>query len=232
MSPGIHSIEYKWVTHHRWLSTVNLCWELKYQPIGFLPSSWLLNGYCSPYVTVLSFLLHTYNLYQHFCYFYYVQSALPLPFLIFLFLLSLLLAFLCSSNLPQTTTAKGMKAGSSLARSADLWCWCYSHLHFFCIIASLCLPIPSVRVLGLPFRPRLLFFPRLHYLVLCPLLTCVLSNTSILSVLQLCSCAYKRPVSSRDQRQAFKGDCKKQSINPVIFSPRSTFLINTAVKNQ
>lgn len=169
MSPGVHGVEYKWVINHHWPSTVKLCWELKYQPIGFLPSSWLLNGYCSAYVTLLSFLLHTYNLYQHF---YYVQRAFPPPFLIFLFLPSLLLAFLFSSNLPQTTTAKGREAGSSLGRSADLWCWYYNHLHFS-IIASLYLPIPSVRVSGLPFRPFFLFF--LHYLY--PLLTCVLSNT-------------------------------------------------------
>lgn len=73
-------------------------------------------------------------IYQHFYYFYYVQSALPPPFHIFLFLLSLHLAFPFISNLPQTTTAKGMEAGSSLGRSADLWCCCYSYLHFFSII--------------------------------------------------------------------------------------------------
>lgn len=172
--------------------TVKLCWELKYQPIGFLPSSWLLNAYCSAYVTLLSFLLHTYNLYQ---YFYYVQSAFPPPFLIFLFLPSLLLAFLFSSNLPQTTTAKGREAGSSLGRSTDLWCWYYNHLHFS-VIASLYLPIPSVRVSGLPFRPFFLFFFFITSTPYSPVSYQTL--TSILSVLQLCLYTYKEPVSSRD----------------------------------
>lgn len=132
------------------------CWESNYQSIGFLPSSRLLSGYHSAYMTLLSFLLHTYNIYQHFYYFYYVQSSISLPFLILLSLLTLLLVFLFWSNFPQTTTAKGMEARSSLGRS-DLWCWCYSHLHFFSITYSI-----KYEGLRLAFQ---IFFPSLHSLL-------------------------------------------------------------------
>lgn len=105
----------------------------KIHPVGFLPSSWLLNNYCFVYITLFCY---THITYVNIFVILIMLKVLSYLFLIFLFPLSFLLAFLFFSNLPRTTAAIGMDAGSPLRKSADLWCCC-RYLHFFFIITSL-----------------------------------------------------------------------------------------------
>lgn len=89
MSPGVYGMEYKWVIHYHGPATVKFCWDLKYYPTGFLPSSWLLNDYIHLYDC---FLLHI--TYVNIVVTFIMLKVLSYLFLIFLFLLSLLLALL------------------------------------------------------------------------------------------------------------------------------------------
>lgn len=90
-----------------------------------------------------------------------------------------------------------MEAGSPLEGSADLWCWCYGHLHFFPFTAPLCVSAPSLRVSGLLFSPlqRAFCFPPPPCLVpLLPPSSPV--SYQILAVLQERSSTYKEPIST------------------------------------
>lgn len=211
------------------------CWELNYQAIGFLPSSWLSNGYHSVYMTLLSFLLHRYNLYQHFYYFYYVQSSMSPPFLILLSLLTLLLVFLFWSSLPETTTAKSMEAGSSLGRSADLRCWCYSHLHFFSITYSI--RYKGLRLAFQIFFPSF-FFPSLHS----PLPhthLCLAKHLEAFSVSSSCAHALVRSLrpsenNGRPSKETVRNRAQAQlfPLQNSCIDYRFTPVINNDTKNQ
>lgn len=99
-----------------------------------------------------------------------------------------------------------MEAGSPLEGSADLWCWCYGHLHFFPFTAPLCVSAPSLRVSGLLFSPlqRAFCFPPPPCLVpLLPPSSPV--SYQILAVLQERSSTYKEPISTRTHYFEFLG---------------------------
>lgn len=215
-------MEYKWVIHHG-PATVKLCWDLKYHPSDFLPPSWLLNYYCFVYMTFFCCTRVTYvNI-------FIILIMLKALFHLFLFLLSLLQAFLFSSNFPQTTSAEGMDTGSPLRKSAEGWCCC-RYPHFFFIITSLCLSVPSGRVL--PFRLCLHFFHFITCLMppthLCPIKCLWASSMSF-----CCSHALKRSLCPAELNgRPSKETVRNREQNQVFFPPRSMSVINTNVKNQ
>lgn len=162
-------------------------------------------------------------------YFNYVESVLlyfshfsfpSQPFASFLFF---------SFHLLQTTAAKGMDTGSPLRKSAVGW-YCCRYLHYFFIILSVYLSIPSGGVL--PFRLCLHFFLFITCLMppthLCPI-KCLWASSMSFN----CSHALIRSLCPAELNgRPSKETVRNKEQNQVFFPPRSMTVINTNVKNQ